>query len=128
MRADSSAAISICRRRGLGRVRHLAVADLWLQDRLRTGDFQLLKVADSNNVSDMLTKHLGRATHFKHCEGMGLEFETGRSTVAPQISMFVVPCMLSSLHDPEEFRDCHVLWGCSSCNLATTQAAHAQTP
>ena len=39
--SDSTAAIGICRRRGLGRVRHLAVADLWVQDRLRGGDFEL---------------------------------------------------------------------------------------
>ena len=31
LRADASAAIGICRRRGLGRVRHLHVADLWVQ-------------------------------------------------------------------------------------------------
>ena len=42
--SDATAAIGICRRRGLGRVRHLAVADLWVQDRLRSTDFELLKV------------------------------------------------------------------------------------
>eukprot|EP00969_Alexandrium_andersonii_P144754 6401224-Alexandrium_andersonii.AAC.1 len=31
--ADSSAAIGICRRTGIGRVRHLAVAQLWVQER-----------------------------------------------------------------------------------------------
>ena len=41
LQTDSMAAIWICRRRGLGRVRLLAVADLWLQDRLRSGDFEL---------------------------------------------------------------------------------------
>ena len=37
--SDAAAAIGICRRRGLGRVRHLAVADLWVQDRIRAMDF-----------------------------------------------------------------------------------------
>ena len=32
---DATAAIGICRRRGLGKVRHLAVADLWIQDRVK---------------------------------------------------------------------------------------------
>ena len=30
--ADSSAAIGICRRTGIGRVRHLAVGQLWVQE------------------------------------------------------------------------------------------------
>ena len=35
---DATAAIGICRRRGLGKIRHLHVSDLWVQDRLRKGD------------------------------------------------------------------------------------------
>ena len=54
---DATAAIGICRRRGLGRIRHLAVADLWVQDRVRSGDFRLLKVKGADNPADGLTKH-----------------------------------------------------------------------
>ena len=110
MYSGSSAAIVICRRRGLGRVRHLAVADLWLQDRLRTGDFKLLKVAGCDNVSDLLSKYLDKPTHDKHCDNMGLEFEAGRTSTAPQISSIVVACLLSSLCDPDEYADCKILW------------------
>ena len=38
--ADSSAAIGICRRSGIERVRHLAVGQLWVQERLRVGEFR----------------------------------------------------------------------------------------
>ena len=31
--SDATAALGICRRRGLGKVRHLDVADLWAQDK-----------------------------------------------------------------------------------------------
>ena len=41
--SDASAAIGICRRRGLGKVRHIAVGDLWIQEKLRNKDFQLHK-------------------------------------------------------------------------------------
>ena len=41
VRTDASAAIGVCRRRGLSKIRHLAVADLWVQERLRNGDFVL---------------------------------------------------------------------------------------
>eukprot|EP00969_Alexandrium_andersonii_P117621 5203030-Alexandrium_andersonii.AAC.1 len=36
--SDSSAAIGICRRAGVGRVRRLAVAQLWVQEKVRAGD------------------------------------------------------------------------------------------
>ena len=36
--SDATAAIGIVRRLGLWRVRHLATADLWIQQRLRRGD------------------------------------------------------------------------------------------
>ena len=35
MLMDATAAMGICRRRGLGKVRHLHVSNLWVQDRLR---------------------------------------------------------------------------------------------
>ena len=56
LRADASAAIGICRRRGLGKVRHLHTADLWVQDRLKSGDFALRKTPGSQNIADMMTK------------------------------------------------------------------------
>ena len=34
IKVDSSVAIGIANRRGLGKVRHINVADLWLQDRV----------------------------------------------------------------------------------------------
>ena len=71
--SDSSAAIGICRRRGFGRVRHLAIAGLWLQDTLRSHDFELLKVAGHDNASDLLTKYVGRATYERHIKNRWLE-------------------------------------------------------
>ena len=43
MFTDATAAIGICHRKGLGKIRHLAVADLWVQDKVRAGDFLLEK-------------------------------------------------------------------------------------
>ena len=42
--SGSSTAICISRRRGLGKIRHLAVGDLWVQESLRNGDFDLVKI------------------------------------------------------------------------------------
>ena len=83
---DATAAIGICRRRGLGKVRHLAVADLWIQDRVKSKDFLLEKVAGSSNPADLLTKHLEHPTVSKHLDFMGLQFEEGRADCAPQLT------------------------------------------
>ena len=47
--ADSSAAIGICQRSGIGRVRHLAVGQLWVQERIRDKTLRLRKVAGEAN-------------------------------------------------------------------------------
>ena len=72
---DASAAIGVCRRRGLGKIRHLATADLWIQERLRGGDFELVKVAGQDNVAEVLTKHVDRSTLERHLQAMGLKQE-----------------------------------------------------
>ena len=82
---DATAAIGICRRRGLGRIRHLHTADLWVQDRIRKGDFLLTKIPGSDNPADMLTKHISRDVMSKHMDRIGVISESGRADSAPTI-------------------------------------------
>ena len=42
--ANSAAAVGICKGAGIGRVEHLAVEQLWVQEGLRRADFRLFKV------------------------------------------------------------------------------------
>ena len=86
LRADASAAIGICRRRGLGKVRHLHTADLWVQDRLKAGDLPLRKTPGGDNIADMMTKYLPRADLEKHVSALGLYPEEGRALSAPKIA------------------------------------------
>merc|ERR1712122_7442 len=67
--ADSAAAIGICRRSGIGRVRHLATAQLWVQERIRVGEVALFKVPGGANSADMLTKHVARPLGDWHIVG-----------------------------------------------------------
>ena len=83
--SDAAAAIGICRRRGLGKVRHLAVADLWVQDHLRTKDFELLKVLGADNPADALTKPVEHPCLSKHVKKMSLRCEEGRAASAPKL-------------------------------------------
>ena len=85
LESDATAAIGVCRRRGLGKIRHLATADLWVQDRLRRGDFTLSKIPEAEKTSDILTKYVDRATLEKHLQTLGLHIETGRASSAPTI-------------------------------------------
>jgi hypothetical protein len=82
---DSAAAIGICKRSGIGKVRHLATGQLWVQDRIRTKDFELYKVAGTENPADMLTKHLARESLDKHVSFSGLVRTAGRADTAPTI-------------------------------------------
>ena len=87
---DATAAIGICRRRGLGKIRHLSVADLWVQERVRSGDFTLTKVKGTENPADVLTKYTDRATLSKHLDGVGLALVEGRAESAPTLTHAII--------------------------------------
>ena len=85
LHADATAAIGICRRRGLGKIRHLAVADLWIQDKIKTKDIGLEKVLGAHNPADLLTKYLDGTIQNGHIERIGLKCEDGRAASAPKL-------------------------------------------
>jgi len=59
LQVDSNAAIGMCHRRGLGRVRHLDVRFLALQELLRTGRLDGIQKIDTEvNTADLGTKAL----------------------------------------------------------------------
>ena len=68
---DSSAAKGISARKGVGRVRHIVVNQLWVQDKVRSGDIEIVKVDGDKNLGDALTKYLDASDTTKHCEGTG---------------------------------------------------------
>ena len=82
---DATAAIGICRRRGLDKIRHLHVADLWIQDRLQRKDFSLTKVLGADNPADILTKHVPKDILMKHMRFIGIRAEAGRAASAPTL-------------------------------------------
>ena len=88
VRADSSAAIGICRRTGIGKVRHLAVGQLWVQERVRTGDFSLVKHPGQENPADIRTKAVSGDLIRRHLKFMNMDFELGRPASAPQLKDF----------------------------------------
>ena len=53
---DSAAAKSIASRKGIGKVRHLEVKYLWVQEKTRRKEMQMKKMLGSENPADILTK------------------------------------------------------------------------
>ena len=86
LKSDASAAIGIASRRGLGKIRHLEVSQLWLQQKVANGDLELIKVNGGDNLADALTKHLGAGDLQRHMLGVGLEERGGRHEIMPQVA------------------------------------------
>ena len=81
---DSTAAIGMVRRLGLGRVRHLAVADLWVQQRVRDGSFSVAKHPGATNGADLMTKHKSRDDLTRLLAIIGFGSAMGRASTAPK--------------------------------------------
>ena len=70
---DSSAAKSFVARRGMGRMRHIEVRDLWLKEEVRKGMVAVEKVKGSENPADLMTKFLCKADVEERLKGMNVE-------------------------------------------------------
>ena len=64
--SDASAAIGIASRRGSGKVRHIEVNHLLLQDNLMKEGMEVSKIGTGNNMADILTKHVEAEILGKH--------------------------------------------------------------
>ena len=81
---DSSAAIGICTRQGLGKVRHLDTHTLWVQQAVRSGRIDLRKVLGEVNPADLFTKHsISRERLMKLVDIFDCRFQGGRASLAP---------------------------------------------
>ena len=82
---DSSAAIGICSRQGLGKLRHIDTHTLWVQHAVRTKRIVLCKVDGERNPADLLTKHsLTRSKLMELVSIFDCDFRGGRAASAPQ--------------------------------------------
>ena len=75
----------MCRRRGVGNRRHLAAADMWVQDRSKTKCVAFTKTPSADNPSEVLTKHVVAPAIKKHLANMNCVAEDGRASSAPEL-------------------------------------------
>ena len=84
LKTDASAAKGISNRKGLGKVRHLEVTQLWLQEKVATGVIKVQKVDGKVNQADALTKYVSRDELEQHMRQVGLAVENGRHELMPK--------------------------------------------
>ena len=86
MFSDSAAAIGVARRAGLGKLRHVDVSLLWLQQHVDAGSIRLRKVGGDSNPADILTKAVEAWRLHQHTYSLGGRFLEGRAAAAPELA------------------------------------------
>ena len=74
---DSSAALGTVRRKGNGKMRHVRVGHLWIQELAEEGLMSYMKVLGTENPADLMTKPLSWGVIEKRLLFIGLEMRTG---------------------------------------------------
>ena len=84
---DASAAKGIACRRGLGKVRHIEVNQLWLQYQVHSRQMTLTKIAGTDNCADILTKHASEKVLDGHLKRLDHRIREVRHVMMPSISL-----------------------------------------
>ena len=77
--ADSSAALAIAKRKDAGKLLHINVSALWIQDVQDREGAEYAKILGTENPADLMTKYLVRDKIDKHMSTVGQVFQSGRA-------------------------------------------------
>ena len=80
--ADSSAALAIADRKGSGKLRHINIRQLWIQEKQRKDEIELRKIKGSMNPADLLTKYLTSNRTSDLARRLGQRVLEGRANIA----------------------------------------------
>ena len=72
IKTDSSAAKGICTRQGTGKMKHLEVKQLWVQEVVHRKRLKIDKVPRSLNPSDLMTHNWTQADAINHLTALGV--------------------------------------------------------
>ena len=78
--ADASAALSIAKRQGAGKMRHINVKTLWLQEKVVQDVLAYSKIKGEENPADGLTKHVRKGLAEKYAKTVGMKLSTDRAS------------------------------------------------
>ena len=82
---DASAAIGMVQRQGAGKVRHIDVGMLWIQQNQKEGEVEVAKVDGRYNPADMFTKQVPGEIMWRHMTMMGFASREGRAEAAVEL-------------------------------------------
>ena len=131
---DSSAAIGISSRQGLGKLRHVDTHLLWVQQAVRQQRLQLRKVAGTSNPADVFTKFPASRDKLIALTAMfDCYFTGGRSASAPKLrrekgSKVTLGDEEPSAHDAGEHLAATLSTGSVTSNHHFTTGRTAQPP
>ena len=77
--ADSTAALGIAKRKGAGKLRHININTLWVQEVQDREGVTYRKVLGTENPADLMTKYLSRDVITGHMTKLGQEVREGRA-------------------------------------------------
>ena len=84
--ADASAALSIAKRQGAGKMRHINVKSLWLQEKAVQSMLMYNKVKGEDNPSDGLTKHVKKELIDKYLKTESLTIRQDRADASLKLA------------------------------------------
>ena len=99
---DASAAKGIASRRGVGKIRHIEVSQLWLQARVTDGPIHVSKVKGTENWADVFTKPKEGTGITEHLHWTNQHVQQGRHDLAPQTEQHDIDVELQQAQDQEQ--------------------------
>ena len=84
---DASAAIGIVKRRGVGKVRRIEVKELWIQDKVHSGEVEVRKVKSSENLADVFATYINHEKMETAMYKMGFETRGSRHEFNPMLDV-----------------------------------------
>ena len=87
--ADASAALGVVHRRGAGKLRHVRIGSLWVQEAHRAGVLDFHKVAGTDNPADLFTKGL-KVEPMRHLmRKLSVEYRVGSAQARLKLMSFL---------------------------------------
>ena len=84
--ADASAALSIAKRQGAGKMRHINVKTLWLQEKEVQQVLSYSKIKGEDNPADGLAKHERQELAMKYAKTVNMRLSSDRASTGLQLA------------------------------------------
>ena len=68
---DAKATEHTFHRQGIGKLKHIDVAYLWVQDEIKSQRLRVRRVRSEENVADLGTEQISKTVIAKHCLSLG---------------------------------------------------------